>query len=150
MPRNTAIPVPATSTVLRLNDGLPTIVADPWVIERDATRCRDSLAQCNAQIIVPFTALSTFDVTLRRQVRAVWISPDDDIETFPWLDDLDLIAIDFPTFRDGRCYSLGHLLRIRYKWKGELRAIGDVQKSQLHYLRRSGFDTLVLRDDRGI
>src|SRR5437879_9929118 len=43
-----------------------------------------------------------------------------DVQRFP------LIAVNFPKFGDGRGYSIARLLRERYSFKGELRAIGDV------------------------
>src|SRR6266498_2660810 len=52
---------------------------------------------------------------------------------------LPLIAIDFPEFTDGRGYSIGRLLRDRYGFKGELRAIGDVLRDQLFALSECGF-----------
>jgi uncharacterized protein (DUF934 family) len=59
----------------------------------------------------------------------------------PFLSDLSLVAVDFPHFKDGRGYSLGRLLREKYAYAGELRAIGHVLRDQLHYLRRCGFDS---------
>lgn len=53
---------------------------------------------------------------------------------------LQLIALDFPTFRDGRAYSYARLLRDRFGFAGELRAVGDVALEQLHYLERVGFN----------
>lgn len=60
----------------------------------------------------------------------------------------DLIAIDFPVFHDGRGLSLAVLLRTRYGFRGELRAVGDVHPELVHYLRRCGFDSLVLPEGR--
>jgi len=62
------------------------------------------------------------------------------------LDAFSLIAVHFPQFTDGRGYSTARLLRERYGWKGELRAIGDIQRDQLFYLLRCGFDAFVLND----
>ncbi len=56
-----------------------------------------------------------------------------------------LIAVEFPQFTDGRGYSIGRLLRERYGWRGELRAMGDVQRDQLYYLAQCGFDAFLLR-----
>ena len=61
---------------------------------------------------------------------------------------LTLISVDFPQFTDGRGYSIGRLLRERYGYQGELRAVGDVQRDQLFYLTRSGFNAFVLRADK--
>jgi uncharacterized protein (DUF934 family) len=58
-------------------------------------------------------------------------------------DDLDriaLVALEFPVFRDGRAYSYARLLRERYGFEGELRAVGDVLLEQIHYMERVGFN----------
>lgn len=57
-----------------------------------------------------------------------------------------LIAIEFGEFHDGRGLSLAVLLRSRYDYQGELRAIGDVRPELIHYLRRCGFDSFVLAE----
>ena len=59
-----------------------------------------------------------------------------------------VIAIDFPKFTVGRGYSTGALLRTRYRYKGELRAIGEVLRDQFNYLTRCGFDALQPRAER--
>ena len=61
---------------------------------------------------------------------------------------LDLVAVEFPTPVDGRGYSTGRLLRDRYGYRGELRAIGEVLRDQLYYLSRCGFDAFALRPDQ--
>lgn len=79
----------------------------------------------------------------------VWLQPDDDFE--PLLADIDrlaLIAVHFPVFTDGRGYSIARLLRERHGYRGELRAIGDVLRDQLYFLRRCGFDAFALRADQ--
>ena len=59
-----------------------------------------------------------------------------------------LIAIDFPKFTDGRGYSLARLLRERYGYQGQIRAVGDVLIDQLYYMSRCGFDAFWLREDQ--
>jgi|TARA_R110002074_G_scaffold373069_1_gene548722 uncharacterized protein (DUF934 family) len=58
-----------------------------------------------------------------------------------------LIAIEIPSFVDGRGYSLARILREFYHYSGELRAIGDIQPDQALYLTRVGFDALELEND---
>ena len=53
---------------------------------------------------------------------------------------LALVALEFPTFRDGRPYSYARLVRERYGFTGELRAVGEVLPDQLLYMHRVGFD----------
>ena len=56
------------------------------------------------------------------------------------------VEVNFPSFTDGRGYSIARLLRERYGYEGELRAVGDVQRDQLYYLSRCGFDAFLLRE----
>lgn len=51
-----------------------------------------------------------------------------------------VVALEFPAFRDGRAYSYARLLRERYGYDGELRAVGEVLMEQLHFMLRTGFD----------
>jgi uncharacterized protein (DUF934 family) len=57
---------------------------------------------------------------------------------------LAVIALEFPKFRDGRAYSYARLLRDRYGYAGEIRAVGDVLQEQLGFMRRCGFDSFDL------
>ncbi len=56
-----------------------------------------------------------------------------------------VIAVNFPKFSDGRGYSIARLLRERYGYKGELRAIGEVARDHLHAMAQCGFDAFELR-----
>jgi uncharacterized protein (DUF934 family) len=70
----------------------------------------------------------------------VRLAPEDDVaELESALDDLPLIEISFPRYTDGRGYSQAQLLRQRYGFKGELRAVGHVLRDQVFYMMRSGF-----------
>lgn len=55
-----------------------------------------------------------------------------------------LVALEFPKFRDGRAYSYARLLRERYGFEGELRAVGDVLLEQLLFMLRTGFNAFQL------
>ena len=82
--------------------------------------------------------------------KALLVTVDASPETheFP-LDQLDAIFIDFAGFNDGRGYSFAALLR-RQGFEGELRATGDVFKDVLNYMKRSGFDTFVIKEGKDI
>ncbi|MEC7519442.1 MAG: DUF934 domain-containing protein [Myxococcota bacterium] len=71
-------------------------------------------------------------------------------ELAPQLDGVALVAIELPKFTDGRAYSLARLLRDRFAYEGELRAIGHVLRDQLLYLARCGFDTFVLAEGKSL
>ena len=59
---------------------------------------------------------------------------------------LGLIALEFPKFTDGRAYSSARLLRERYGFRGEIRAVGNVLRDQLAFMVRCGFDAFELPD----
>ncbi|HET6375545.1 MAG TPA: DUF934 domain-containing protein [Methylocella sp.] len=75
------------------------------------------------------------------------IEPGEDLEALaPSLDRLELLAVAFPKFTDGRGYSLARKLRGHYGYKGELRARGDILFDQLQLLARCGFDSFEIKD----
>ena len=99
-------------------------------------------------VIVPLAAwrAQRGELLARSGGLGVWLSGADDLaEIAQDLGHFGVIAVRFPSFTDGRGYSTGRLLRQRYGWRGELRAIGDVQRDQLFYLARCGFDAFDLR-----
>ncbi|PAU66285.1 oxidoreductase [Pseudomonas sp. PIC25] len=79
----------------------------------------------------------------------VWLDSDEEVEEIA--DDLQyfqVVALNFPVFTDGRHFSSARLLRERYGYKGEVRAIGDVLRDQLFFMKRCGFDAYAIRPDR--
>jgi uncharacterized protein (DUF934 family) len=100
-------------------------------------------------VIVPLAVwLAERERLLARAGRiGVLLEPGDDPAALAAdLAHLGLIAVNFPAFTDGRGYSTARLLRERHGWRGELRAVGDVQRDQLFYLARVGFDAFQLKD----
>lgn len=61
-----------------------------------------------------------------------------------------VVALEFPRFADGRAFSQARLLRERYGYRGEIRAVGDVLRDQLLFMARSGFDAFEVRADRSL
>jgi uncharacterized protein (DUF934 family) len=119
------------------------VVSDEWVLLRDA----DAVWPAQDVILPLDRWLGERPVHAHRV--AVWLSPESDIALLQArLAEAVLIAIDFPAFTDGRGYSLARLLRERYGYTGELRAIGDVLQDQLYYLHQVGFDSFAVRADR--
>lgn len=81
----------------------------------------------------------------------VWLAADEDAAQIAAdLKLFEVIGVDFPKFADGRGYSTARLLRGRYGYGGELRSIGDIQRDQLFYLQRVGFDAFAVRADHDI
>ena len=66
----------------------------------------------------------------------------------PDLGHISLVVLDFPKWTDGRAYSQAHILRSRYKFKGAIRARGEVLVDMMQLLDRTGFDEVVMRGDQ--
>lgn len=66
------------------------------------------------------------------------------------LDSFELIAINFPTFNDGRGYSAAKILRDRFGYRKEIRAVGDVMRDQIFYMQRCGFNAYEVKEGRNI
>ncbi len=64
------------------------------------------------------------------------------------LNRLPVIGVNFPKFIDGRGYSIAFILRTRYGYRNELRALGDVLRDQMFFFHRCGFDAYLLRADQ--
>jgi uncharacterized protein (DUF934 family) len=92
----------------------------------------------------------------RRAVSETPRSPDEKIVRLEPADDPAAVAgelatasrveVNFPKFGDGRGFSIGRLLRERYGYKGELRAVGQITRDHLFYLESCGFDAFELRE----
>jgi uncharacterized protein (DUF934 family) len=78
-------------------------------------------------------------------VCVLWPNSRDVEDLAAHLDRLAAIALVFPTFRDGRAYSQARLLRERYRYRGELRATGQVLRDQFVFMLRAGFDAFDVR-----
>jgi uncharacterized protein (DUF934 family) len=126
----------------------------------DSWQLLDAFAQAaltelpaSRDVIVPLALWrSAREQLIARSGRVgVWLDGNDDPrEISTELGEFGVIAVLFKSFTDGRGYSIGRLLRQRYGWAGELRAIGDIQRDQLFYLTRCGFDAFALRDGEDV
>ena len=125
------------------------VVEDGWTLVRDTAA---DPVPASGPVIVPLKMWKAGrDELAARGDVGVWLAPSDDPgELSADAAALPLIAVDFPQFTDGRGYSIGRLLRERYDFKGELRAIGDVQRDQIYYLSQCGFNAFAVRGDRSV
>ena len=80
-------------------------------------------------------------------VVAVDLASDTDPAVLGTLvDGVDMIRIDFPSFADGRGFTLARRLR-QQGFEGRLRAKGHVIAEQYTMARRSGFDEVEISDE---
>jgi uncharacterized protein (DUF934 family) len=126
------------------------IVEDGWVhVPADA-----ALADVpTGDVIVPLKLWQAEkDALLKRTGKTgVRLESDDLAEELAGdLENIPLVAINFPIYRDGRGFSQARILRDRYGYKSELRAVGDVLKDQIFYMHRVGFNAFEVRADRSI
>lgn len=127
------------------------IIEDSW--ERIAAVEAGQLLPVDGDIIVPFSYWkeNRDDLARRTGNTAVCLNGDDRIEDVAdHLAGFDLIALDFPLYKDGRCYSHARMLRDRYGYKGDIRAVGDVLRDQLFYMKRCGISSFHVRADKDI
>ena len=125
------------------------IVSASWQTLNSA----DDLASLapDARVLAPLALWQTHGDALRARSGkvGVWLnSHEDPAAISKELNSFDVVAVNFPKFADGRGYSIARLLRERYGYKGELRAIGDILRDQLQDLERCGFDAFELRADQ--
>ena len=117
---------------------------DARILVLDETQAPEELNLAAGPVFVPFAVWQAHKGQLSgRAGLGVWLDSHEDVaELVPDLDSISAVALNFPKFTDGRAYSSAALLRTRYGFTGELRAIGDVMRDQFFFMQRCGFDTL--------
>lgn len=125
------------------------LVDETWhLLPKDATL--EGVSNCD-DLIVPLGLYVEHSSALKARDGGlgVWLEAGEEIEEIAdQLDNFQVIALNFPAFTDGRHSSTAYMLRTRYGYKGEIRAIGDVLRDQLWALHRCGFDAFALREDK--
>lgn len=126
--------------------------ADTWIrIDDDiSAACADVSGSDLLLTLAQWTAHREQWLAHQGGLGVVLGAADDPVALKDDLSRLSLIAVEFPNFTDGRGYSIGRLLRQRYAYTGEMRAVGDVLRDQLFFYVRCGFDSFALRDDQDI
>ena len=123
------------------------IVADSWrLLEAGATE-----APPTGDVIVPLALWQAQRAQLLTRAGRLGVRLEPQEDPAAIAEEVGLfgvIAVNFPKFGDGRGYSTARLLRERYGYKGELRAIGDVLRDHLSFMAGCGFDAFALRDDQ--
>jgi len=125
------------------------VATDPWHLLKASADGTPPSVPAEGDVIVPLSLwLARRDALAVRSGRTgVWLESKDGPEAIAAdLDRLPLVAVHFPSLADGRGYSVARLLRERYQYKGEVRAIGAVFKDTLLGMERCGFNTFLLRD----
>lgn len=124
------------------------IQADTWTLLAKAEGEAAAVAVPAGQVIIPVAVWhAQQDALQQRTDIGVWLDSDEaadligaDANRFP------VLAVNFPLFMDGRAFSTARLLRERYGFTGELRAVGNFIRDQLCYLRRCGVNAFAFAD----
>lgn len=122
------------------------IVGDPW-----ARVSADAPLPSAEALLVPYDVWDAHrdDLLARNGRLGVLLAADQPPRLIADdLDRLDLVALEFPAFKDGRAYSYARLLRERYGYDRELRATGQVLRDQFSFMHRCGFDSYEVADAR--
>jgi len=77
---------------------------------------------------------------------ALDVPSDAQVDDIPLNDALRIIRVDFPSFADGRGFTIAQGLRLR-GYTGQLRAFGHVLADQYAMARRAGFDEVEISHD---
>ena len=125
--------------LIELTDGQARWAEDAFVNVTDEDAIPDA-----GDVILSLTRFEAEgDALLSSNSRRVGvrIESDQEIEVLAYdLPRIAVVALAFPKFRDGRAYTSARLLRERFKYEGQIRAVGDVLQEQAGFMVRCGFD----------
>ena len=120
-------------------------VADAWSKLAD-----DAALPATGDVIVPLARWRKERAALAARAgrTGVSLAPGENWDDLAAaLPEAPLIALVFPKYTDGRAFSTGRQLRVRYDYKGEIRAIGDVLLDEISLMIRCGFDSFEVTDE---
>lgn len=125
-------------TYIKLTEAGLALVEDRFTLVED-----DDQYLPPGDVIISLTRFQADGDRLLSEGRSVGVrlQPDETAESLAYdLPRLAVVALVFPKFRDGRQYSNARLLRERYGYGGEVRAVGDVLREQAQFMLRCGID----------
>ncbi len=133
------------------------VTEDKWVALDEQAFAEDpssviaAIAASNSAVIYPISSYLAHRDVLKAQSQKIGlvVTGDDELsELTELLDEVSLIAIEFPVLRDGRGFSIARNI-VRRGFKGEVRAVGDVGFDRLDNMHRSGFNAYQVEDADG-
>ncbi len=126
------------------------VEGDSWAVVND-TNPQEDLS--SGQWILPLSAFLEMaqkgDIDYSR--FGVWLANDQMAsEIAEFTRNLQIVAIDFPAFADGRAFSQARVLRDQLDYSGEIRATGSFIQDQMFYLSRCGVDAFALNEEMNV
>ena len=127
------------------------MVKDYWTVLYDINDAETQNTKDKKNIIVPLQSWNRFHNELKTSTNqvAVWLDSNEFTnQIIGDVNEIPLIALNFPVITDGRSYSNARELRLELHYSGEIRAIGDVLRDQIFYMSRCGFNSFLIREDQ--
>jgi uncharacterized protein (DUF934 family) len=125
------------------------LVEDDWAVVEDGRAEVEAAAGGKVIVTLARWRAEREALLVAHAAVGVLVPNTADIEAvYAEISDRPLIALQFPTFTDGRALTQAVLLRKRLGFTGELRALGDVIRDLVFWLGRCGFDSIVPRKDQ--
>lgn len=121
------------------------VVNDDWITLEESSETLPS-----GDVLLSYDQWQGFSEQITRHDGSVGVIIDGNAEIEEIIEPLlklPLIAINFPKFADGRGFSAARLLRERFNYTGEIRAVGGFIRDQLYLLSRCGFNAFKFADD---
>ena len=120
------------------------VSSDTWQVISPET---EALPSDDGNYLAPMQLFLDDKNNFKANTMGVYINSDEDFAALKHdLDSIQLIALNFGVFADGRPFSIARTLRDKYDYQGEIRAIGNFIRDQLTYLKRSGFDSFSMQE----
>ncbi|MEX2488250.1 MAG: DUF934 domain-containing protein [Pseudomonadales bacterium] len=130
---------------------MPTIVKEGEIVDSDFRVIweEDAAINENNALLPLSTYIDNAESLKGRNDIGVWLDSHEEVETLePFLDQLPIVALNFPQFHDGRSLSNATILRHHYAFAGEVRAIGDVRRDLVNQMYRCGFNAFEPAEDQ--
>lgn len=117
------------------------IIEDSWLHISD----NDEIVDGDITLSLARWQKKVTELTDHKGSIGIRLAPSDKVEDISAdLVNFNLIALEFPAFTDGRSFSQARLLRSRYGFKGDIRALGSYMPDQVFYLSRVGVNSFQL------
>lgn len=124
-------------TLIKLQGGRMVLANDAF------TQVSDDQDLPPGDVIISLSRFQADGEALLGEGRSVGVrlEPNEEAEALAYdLPRLAVVALAYPKYRDGRQYSNARVLRERFGYKGEVRAVGDVLREQAGFMVRCGID----------
>jgi uncharacterized protein (DUF934 family) len=136
--------------LIKLHGDSPANYHADWSNNAYVTVLDDEAIPASGAVILPLVRFQAEGAALLDDGRSVGVllQAGEAVEDLAYdLPRLALVALAFPKYRDGRAYSSARLLRDRYGFGGEIRAVGDVLREVGGHMIRCGFDAFEPADE---